>query len=233
MLQQTQVERVIKFYERFLKQFPTAKNLAKAPLGSVLKAWQGLGYNRRAKMLHESAKMLVRARFNLAQDLEKCPGVGPYTAQAVAAFAYNRDVIFVETNIRTAITHHFFSKNSTTIYGNKVTDEEITTILTRLLPKGRAREWYAALMDYGSYLKRSGIRLNGQHVAYVKQKTFKGSAREARGAILRRLAKESCQGVTLTSLLGKGRRAQMRGALKTLLAEGLIQKSGRVFTLPR
>ena len=114
MLQQTQVERVIPYYTRFLKKFPTVRALAKAPLSQVLIAWQGLGYNRRAKMLHEAAKEVVRGHGGLfprtALELEKLPGVGPYTAHAVAAFAYNEDGICIETNIRTAVTHHFFPK---------------------------------------------------------------------------------------------------------------------------
>ena len=152
MLQQTQVERVVPFYTKFLKKFPTAQRLAAAPLSTVLKSWQGLGYNRRAKLLRDAAQSLVdtppvTTRFNLVKRLKGLPGVGPYTAHAVAAFAYNQNVIFVETNIRTAIIHHFFSKKK------KVSDTEIEKILTHALPKGKARAWYSALMDYGAYLK--------------------------------------------------------------------------------
>ena len=122
MLQQTQVERVIPFYKKFSKQFPTAKKLTAAPLSDVLKTWQGLGYNRRAKMLHAAAKELeTRKKFSVA-ELEELPGVGPYTARAVAAFASNQDVIFVETNIRTAVIHHFFQNKK------KVADAEIEKI---------------------------------------------------------------------------------------------------------
>src|SRR3989344_2857518 len=92
MLQQTQVERVIPFYKKFVKQFPTPERLASASLASVLQMWQGLGYNRRAKLLREAAQKLVhtapfKTRFNLVTELEKLPGVGPYTARAVAAVA--------------------------------------------------------------------------------------------------------------------------------------------------
>lgn len=240
MLQQTQVERVIPFYKRFLKCFPTAGALAEAPLGEVLRAWQGLGYNRRAKMLHEAAKE-VTARWKGAfpkdtKELEKFPGIGPYTARAVAAFAYNRDAVFLETNIRTAVTHHFFNSKRFTIYGKKVADAEIAKVLERVMPRGRAREWYYALMDYGAHLKRSGIRINGRSAHYVKQKKFKGSNREARGAILRELGNWSTPGVDqrrLIGLLGREREVQVRAQLLKLLSEGLIAKRGRVFTLPR
>lgn len=236
MLQQTQVERVIPFYKKFIRKFGSAKKLAAAPLSDVLKEWQGLGYNRRAKMLQKAAKEFPRfdlvTRSNLVEVLEKLSGVGPYTARAVAAFAFNQDVVFVETNIRTAVIHHFFSDKE------KVSDVEIEAVLERVLPKGlpagrqgRAREWYGALMDYGSSLKRSGISHNAKSKTYVKQSKFAGSLREARGAILRELAREPVSPVRLVGLLGSERRAQMRTALRALFAEGLIEKDGANYKL--
>ena len=153
-------------------------------------------------------------------ELEALPGVGPYTARAVAAFAYNQDVVFVETNIRTAVIHHFFNKN-TTIYGS-VSDAQILEILKKVLPKGKAREWYSALMDYGAYLKRSGISHNARSVKYAKQSEFVGSLREARGAILREFTRGITSRARLISLLGTSRRKQMKTALKALIKEGLI-----------
>ena len=141
MLQQTQVERVAPLYETFVRAFPTARKLACTPLSEVLKSWQGLGYNRRAKMLHAAAKRIAEGRFpRTVPELEALPGVGQYTARAIAAFAYNQDVILVETNIRTAILHHFFPGKE------KVSDKAVERILEELLPKGKAREWYSALM---------------------------------------------------------------------------------------
>jgi len=241
MLQQTQVERVIPFYKKFIKQFPTVKALAEAPLSEVLKAWQGLGYNRRAKMLHAAAKELVKVRIPnlshrtnlvlskvesdmLVRNLEKLPGVGPYTARAVMAFAYNTDVIFVETNIRTAITHHFFATRNVQhqVLNKKVDDAEVLRILEDVLPKGRAREWYSALMDYGAHLKKSGVKLNAKSKRYTKQSAFKGSLREARGAILRALATKPEQEERLLNLLGSARKLQVQKALEALLAERLV-----------
>jgi A/G-specific adenine glycosylase len=222
MLQQTQVERVIPFYKNFIKKFPTAKELAAAPLGEVLKNWQGLGYNRRAKMLHAAAKDLATARFdlaagsNLAVVLEEFPGVGPYTARAIAAFAWNEDVTFIETNIRTVVIHHFFPKKK------KVSDREIEKVLAQAFPKGKAREWYSALMDYGAYLKRCGISYNARSKTYVKQTKFAGSLREARGAALREFTKGVTSHARLVTLLGPSRKAQMKQALKALKEEGLI-----------
>ena len=229
MLQQTQVERVIPFYEAFLKEFPDIKALASAPLSRVLIRWQGLGYNRRAKMLHEAAKVVANeyaaSMPRSVEALEKLPGVGHYTARAVAAFAYNQDVIFVETNLRTVVTHHFFPNEE------KVSDTEILSILESTFTKGTAREWYSALMDYGTFLKRSGVRLNAKSKAYTKQSTFLGSGREARGAILRALSKEAKNEASLISILGSERAEQVATQLQKLLKEGLIEKKRTTYRL--
>lgn len=217
MLQQTQVDRVIPFYTRFMKAYPTARKLAEAPLSDVLRDWQGLGYNRRAKMLHAAAKMLSVKKVKTIADLEALPGVGSYTARAVASFAFNQDTVVIETNIRTVVIHHFFKDDK------KVSDAAIEKILERCMPKGRAREWYSALMDYGSYLKRSGISHNVRSIAHVKQSAFKGSLREARGAILRELSKRDAARTRLEGLLGPDRIAQLHVALDALIAEGLVE----------
>ncbi len=229
MLQQTQVHRVIPYYWRFIKKFPTIERLAHAPLSQVLKEWQGLGYNRRAQHLHTAAQEIVghyRGTFpRTIEQWEALRGVGPYTARAVAAFAFNKDSVFIETNIRTVVAHHFFPKREA------VTDGEIRRVLEEALPKGRAREWYSALMDYGAFLKQSGIKINAKSKHYTKQSTFAGSNREARGAILRELARGPRD--QLLDVLGTARRQQVKVALQALLSEGLIQKRGRVYTLPR
>jgi len=98
MLQQTQVERVIPRYLRFLARWPTVEALAAAGAGDVIVEWQGLGYNRRALNLHRAARA-VTAR-GWPDDLTELPGVGPYTAAAVSNFAFGRDVLPVDTNVR-------------------------------------------------------------------------------------------------------------------------------------
>ncbi len=229
MLQQTQVERVLPYYERFLKKFGAVQKLANASLGDVVILWQGLGYNRRAKMLHAAAKVVVSEYKKFPQtaaELEQLPGIGPYTAHAVAAFAYNADGIFIETNIRTAITYHFFPHKKV------VHDSEVLAILTKVFPKGRAREWYAALMDYGAFLKRSGVRINKKAKGYTKQTPFKGSDREARGALLRALAQGFCTRPKLLQVLGTERKKQTEEQLTALLKEGLVARQGDRYTLP-
>lgn len=238
MLQQTQVDRVVPFYKRFIKQFPTAKRLAAAPLSEVLAAWSGLGYNRRAKLLREAAKGLLEIPFlsyrtdlvfdavRLVRELEALPGVGPYTARAVAAFAYNADVVFVETNIRTAIIYHFFPNVGFTKSHMNVSDKEIAVILEKALPKGRAREWYSALMDYGAHLKRSGVRVNAQSAQYAKQAKFDGSLRQVRGAIVKALTAKK-----LLVSIKKEYPERFEPALAALARDGMIKKKGRGWTI--
>jgi A/G-specific adenine glycosylase len=230
MLQQTQVDRVIPFYRAFLRRFPSVRALARAPLADVLSAWQGLGYNRRAKMLHEAAQAVVGKYGGRlpkeVSELEKLPGIGPYTARAVAAFAHNKDVVFVETNLRTAVLHHFFPGDAL------VKDAQIVSILEKALPAGRARDWYAALMDYGAHLKRHGVRLNHRSAGYVKQPVFKGSKREARGAVLKALTQGAKSAHFLERLLGTERKEQVREAIATLVRDGMLQKEGRSYVLP-
>ena len=236
MLQQTQVERVKSFYKDWLEKFPTVEILAQAPLGDVLRAWQGLGYNRRAKMLHDAAKMVVKEHNGKVptspEDLEQLPGVGPYTARAVAAFSANATVVFIETNLRTVVTHYFFPDAT-----EKVKDTDILAILEKAYPKAiegksLSREWYAALMDYGAHLKRSGVRINNKSASYTKQSTFAGSDRQARGAILRELAKGPATRVRLLGLLGDNRQDQLAQVLEKLLTEDLVEKRGAKYQLP-
>ncbi len=227
MLQQTQVERVIPYYHAFLERFPNVTALSGAPLSAVLKAWQGLGYNRRAKMLHEAAKAVVREHGGVfpttEEALRSLPGVGPYTAGAVAAFAYNTDVLIIETNIRTVVTHHCFSDR------DSVSDAEVLEVLKKAHPSGDSRTWYWALMDYGSRLKRSGVRINAKRKGYTKQTSFSGSDRQARGALLRELAKGPSR--SLIGILGDDRKKQVQAQLTALMAEGLIEKRGSAYRL--
>ncbi len=227
MLQQTQVERVKGYYSAWLKKFPTPKALAEASLSDVLKLWQGLGYNSRGKRLWDAGKIIAKSGFpKTASELEKLPGIGPYTARAVMAFAHNSDEIFIETNIRTAVTYHFFPKKKV------VTDAEILKILEKAHPKGKSREWYAALMDYGAHLKRSGVKLNSKAKGYTKQARFGGSDREARGAILKELAKGTKTSTRLLGLLGDDRKPQLALQLAKLLKEGMVERKGKTYRLP-
>jgi A/G-specific adenine glycosylase len=241
MLQQTQVDRVILKYEAFLARFPTLEALAKAELGEVLRLWQGLGYNRRAKKLWELARhqetsyLLYSKKIELERKdplrLVTLPGIGHYTANAVAAFAWNNDVVAFDTNLR-RVHERYFGK-----------DEDAQALAQRTLPLGKAREWNNALMDFGSAVctkapKCGACPLRRNCVAYTnkdfaiavpKQSTFKGSNRFYRGAILRALA----QGAkTRKQLSSSGTDENIDAALSQLLKEKLVTKKNAQFTLP-
>lgn len=185
MLQQTQVPRVIENYEEFLRAFPTARALSKASLADVLKIWSGLGYNRRAKYLHDAAKAIVERHAGRVPrnygSIRKLQGVGDYTAHAMRVFAFNEPDILIETNIRTALIHRFFPDIPI------IRDREILEYAQMAAEGQDPRTWNWALMDYGAHLKHSGVRNNHQSAHYAKQSKFEGSLRQVRGAILRAL----------------------------------------------
>src|SRR3989344_3976492 len=214
MLQQTQVPRVIGKYKEFLKSFATIQSLARAPLGNVLKVWSGLGYNRRAKSLHDTAKILAKngVHFNGPTGLLQCPGVGPYTRAAVRVFAFNEPEVLIETNIRTAFIHHF---HSNVLQNVRISDVEILPLATLAARGQDPRTWHWALMDYGAYLKKSGVRNNSRSAHYAKQSKFEGSLRQVRGAILRQLSEGKQP---------RGDASRLRLALRGLERDGLIVK---------
>lgn len=223
MLQQTPVERVVPFYKKFIHKFPNARTLADAKFSAVLKIWSGLGYNRRAKFLHQAAQEVVKKGFpKTAEELEKLPGVGRYSARAVAAFAYNRPEVFVETNIRTVFFHSLILKNK------RITDARLLPLVKQALRHSQMqpRDFYAALMDYGAYLKKRGVRLNKKSAHYARQKKFEGSTRQLRGVILKVLLHSPHTAAALTknlSLSAKWRKGEVLRALAQLKKEQIIR----------
>ena len=219
MLQQTQVARVIPKYEEWLRTFPTVESLAKALTRDVLRLWSGLGYNRRALYLQKTAQILNELRMKNYElwkkdgeygywprnvsELEKLPGIGKYTAGAVACFAFDQQIAVVDTNIRKVILTRFchperregsfyHRKDSSTSSQNDkneiasivsgdlvMTEKEVQEIANQLLTKGKAYAWNQALMDY------SAAMLRKEKVPVVRQSKFKGSNRYFRGKILR------------------------------------------------
>jgi len=183
MLQQTQTYRVAPKFENFIYNFPTFQALAQAPLQEVLAVWQGLGYNRRALALHNSAQRVV-AKHNgvLPNDPEilvTFKGIGPATAASICAFAFNRPTVFIETNIRSVFIHSFFKGR------DKVDDKELLPLVQATLDHENPREWYYALMDYGVYLKKEKGNPSRKSKHHTKQSRFEGSDRQVRGAIVR------------------------------------------------
>jgi len=232
MLQQTQVDRVLPKYKAFLKEFPSFKILSDASLGGVLQQWQGLGYNRRAKMLHQCAKEIIGTYHgiypSIYQESLELPGVGPYTAGAVQAFAFNKPVTIIETNIRTVYIHHFFNDDT------DVTDTEILRYVEATLDRENPREWYWALMDYGSFLKKEHGSLNSKSKHYAKQSKFIGSDRQIRGAIVRMLAEgEHPQSRALMlKTLSQFEDIRIDAQLEKLLKEGMVTKTKQSYHLP-
>jgi A/G-specific adenine glycosylase len=227
MLQQTQVPRVIPKYTAFLAQFPTTSSIATASLGMVLKAWQGLGYNRRAKFLWQAAQMIEQeyggALPHGQAALERLPGVGKNTAGAIRAYAFNEPAVFIETNIRTAYIHYFFKDQL------QVTDTLIRQLVESTLDRQQSRIWYWALMDYGSYLKSTVGNVSRVSKSYAKQSRFQGSVRQLRGRVLKLLAGGQVGKADLLLQLGDER---SEAVLAHLIQEGLVCESNGGYSLP-
>jgi len=205
MLQQTQADRVIQKYQLFLKRFPTVKDLAIASPSEVLRYWSGLGYNRRALYLHKCAQALVKEKKfpREKKELEKLPGLGPYTAAAVLSFAFNKNIAVVDVNIALLYKRIFYPR------------KDVEKIALEVLPSGRSRDWHNALMDIGSlYCHRKNpdcaacpvqkLCASAGDVKKIentwetkKVKAFKSSDRIVRGEILKLLLKKNGQEIEL------------------------------------
>jgi len=225
MLQQTQVSRVEKKFPEFLKQFSTFKSLAEARVAEVLKAWQGMGYNRRALNMRRAAEIIVNEYGGkLPHDpmlLETLPGIGKATAGSIAAFAFNSPVPFIETNIRRVFIHFLFSRNK------KVSDEEIMKYVVSAMDIKNPREWYYALMDYGAMLAAHGKEnSNKKSKTYRVQSRFSGSSRELRGKILSLLLTQKRISETKIHHSVKGLKKDVEDTLFALENEGFITHKG-------
>ena len=148
MAQQTQAERAAEAWTRWMARFPTVGSLAEAPVADVVRAWAGLGYNRRAVNLHRAARAVVADHEGRVPDtvegLMTLPGVGPYTARAVAAIAFGRRVGAVDTNVRRVL-------GRVAAGGSEVfTSGELQRIADAVVPEDRAGDWTHALMDVGA-----------------------------------------------------------------------------------
>lgn len=229
MLQQTQVTRVMGRYERFIEAFPDFSSLAEASFQNIYALWQGLGYNRRARALREAArKVMNEFGGELPRDVEDLvllPGVGRATASAIAAFAFNQPSAFIETNIRRVYIYFFFQGR------DDVRDGEILSLVTETLDRENPREWYYALMDYGSFLKKGGENPNRRSIHYRRQAPFEGSGRQLRGSILRYLSGR--EGATARELARElnVEAGRVREFLRELEGEGFLVKNMGKYSL--
>jgi A/G-specific adenine glycosylase len=224
MLQQTQVERVQAKYPPFVKRFPDIPAIAGASLKSVLELWLGLGYNQRAMNLREASKIVMEDYNGVLpdsqEDLIRLPGIGKATAGAIQAFAFNKPVLFIETNIRRVYIYFFFQDRS------EVTDQEILTLVEATLDRENPRHWYYALMDYGAMLKTKVPNPNRKSTHYTRQARFEGSDRQLRGAIIRHLLTQGASDEGgLIAIMGT-ESARVRRVLLGLEKDGFIERSG-------
>ncbi len=234
MLQQTQVARVLPAYAAFLRRFPTLRALARATLADVLRAWSGLGYNRRARDLHRIARLYSAALPTAASALDELPGVGAYTAGAVACFSTGARVAFADTNIRRVLGR--------VVLGRVATEREAVAIDTELMPAGAAA-WHHALMDLGATVCLSRVpRCDICPVAEVcrgrgrvvpakgrAQAPFATSDRRIRGRIVARLRVRT---TTIQALRRELRDTRVERLVRDLEQEGLVERHGSRVSLP-
>ena len=230
MLQQTQVLRVLKKYPEFIAAFPDCDALASAPLSAVLAAWQGMGYNRRAiALVRCAAKMRDEYSGTLPRDSELLatfPGIGNATARSIMAFAFNEPVVFIETNIRRVFIHFFFQGRE------GIADREIAPLVEMTLDCTNPRDWYSALMDYGTMLTTAVANPNRRSTRYRRQTPFEGSDRQVRGNVIRSLA--GTNGLTepeLVRITGCNDTARLRRITDALVTEGFCKRAGRKLIL--
>ena len=229
MLQQTQVERVLAKYHEFLQVFPDFASLANARLPKLLKLWSGMGYNRRALALRSLARIVVDEHSGvLPSDHEKLtalPGIGNYTASAVLSFAFNKPVVFMDTNIRRVYIFEFFHDRK------NIHDDEIRPLIERTMNVRNPGKWYNALMDYGAMIKREYSNPNRRSAHYSRQDPFLNSDRQVRGTILKVLLKKLCLSkAAITRETGMDTE-RINKNLVQLEKEGFIRKKGRNFRI--
>ena len=238
MAQQTQVARIIPRWEAFMERFPTPEALAGAPLADLLRLWQGLGYPRRARSLHEAARRIANSgRFpSTVEELMDLPGVGPYTARAVAAFAFDLDVGVLDTNVGRLLAR---------LAGERLRPAEAQSMADDLVPKGDAWIWNQVVMDFGAtvctarsprcdhcpvsgqcaWAGSSEIADPAQGSAGVsgKQARFEGSDRQARGRLLAALVDGPILAVAVAVVMDRDSAVADR-LLADLVAEGLCRR---------
>ncbi|MDY6761423.1 MAG: A/G-specific adenine glycosylase [Candidatus Nanohaloarchaea archaeon] len=242
MLQQTQVSRVVPKWEAFLDQFPTVEDLAAASLGDVLELWDGLGYNNRAKYLKRAAEQVVDdfdGEFPQEPDeLEQLQGVGEYTANAVASFAFNNGGPVFDTNVR-RLLYRFHGAGG---------DDELKAFHETLFPAGKSRTWNNAVMELGAEVCVDGTprcrecpwredctafqRKNFETPDIQSQSSFEGSWRQYRAKVLKLLMDGSKQREELAAELELPDEYDLNDLLTELVDEDMVEETGDTYRLP-
>jgi A/G-specific adenine glycosylase len=245
MLQQTPVHRVLPIWQEWVDRWPTPLDLARAKKSDVITAWGRLGYPRRALRLYESAAIIARDFHNEVpheiDQLRSLPGVGEYTAAAIAAFAFNQSTLVLDVNIRRLLTRLIDGEEHPTASPSRIERE----LRTKLIPTDGAK-WAAATMEFGALictsknpscdlcpLKRScAWRRAGYPKTELirKSQAWAGTDRQCRGVVV--------QALRTNAKLSKNRlvelwhdESQLEKALKTLIADGLIETTGKSYQL--
>lgn len=221
MLQQTQVGRVLHYWQRWLDVFPTPDALAAAPLEVVLRYWQGLGYNRRVIALKNAAEACALHHDGAVPceraDLLALPGVGPATAAGVRVFAYEQPDVYLETNVRAVFIHELFPD------ADEVADRELIPLVEETCDRNDPRGWYYALLDYGAWLKRALPNPSRRSKHHVRQSAFEGSRRQKRAWLLREVMSRPRQtSAELASALSDAEREAGRDAVDVQDAAGIL-----------
>lgn len=227
MLQQTQVQRVLGRWERWLERFPDVESLAQVSTADVLQEWQGMGYNRRALALHGAAQKISElGSFPAgAKELAALPGIGPTTAAGIRAFAFDLPGIYLDTNVRTVFLHELFPDDTA------VPDKAIAPLVERCCPKTAEdptddpRTWYYALLDFGAYLKRVAPNPSRRSASHTKQSKFEGSHRQKRAALLRLVLAAGDAGITAEEAarsLSSQEEAEGRAPVSQEMAESIL-----------
>ncbi|MDR0567921.1 MAG: A/G-specific adenine glycosylase [Spirochaetaceae bacterium] len=231
MLQQTQTERVIPYWNRWMTLWPSPSALHRASLEDALREWSGLGYNRRCRYVKECAGIIAGRYGGVTPEtpdaLRLLPGIGAYTAGAIACFAYNYPAVFIETNIRAAVIYFFFADYEI------VRDADILSILEYALTfeKENPRRWYWSLMDYGAALKKSGLNPNRKSAHYVKQSRFEGSFRQRRGAAVKSLVSQGPADAGELAARTGFTLEEIRAVLTALQKESLVAETEGVYKI--
>ena len=249
MLQQTQAQRVVGPYCAFVRRFPTPAACARGPLADVLRLWSGLGYNRRAVQLHAAARTMVERHGGTVPDrieeLMALPGVGPYTARAVLAFAFELRVGVVDVNVRRVLAR--------AVAGAPLTPAQAQVVADRLVPESRSWSWNQAMVEHGAMRctarapqcsdcplgrrcawARSGHRQPDPWRPATRQSSYEGSDRQGRGRLLAALCGDAVRPWALADACGwPGQHRRARRAADTLVGDGLARWSpGGSLVLP-
>lgn len=248
MSHQTQLARVVPAWRGLIARFPTVADAAAAPVGALVDAWGGLGYNRRAVLLHRCATTVVEDHGGSIPDslsaLLALPGVGPYTARAILVFAFEQDTAVVDTNVGRILARW---------NGRSLNQAEVQAKADELVPPGSAWEWNQALLDFGSTVCTKRLPACGTcpvsiHCSWAglgpdpavssagistRQSRFAGSDRQGRGRLVSALRLRSVDVAELAEVMGWPRDVdRARRVAQTVVTDGLARFNGSTYELP-